>query len=181
MKKILCDALNTITNVCRKDLATCFSAEDIEIMNKSNLKQMKTFLIRIARGKIDEEDLEDCDMNNKQQNGQEKHPITMKENKISEQHPTTAHPEKQISTHKEEVLIEQQTGESAPAGQMRDNIDQEKLIETDEKQKKAKDKNSAKTTDSPPSEAHKTNNKSSASHLRVIKSVIFGIILLSLQ
>ena len=181
MKKILCDALDTITNVCRKDLATCFSAEDIEIMNESNLKQMKTFLIRIARGKIDEDDLEDCDMNNKQQIGHAKHPTTMKETKISEQHPTTVHPEKEISTHKEEVPIEQQTGESAPAGQMRDNIDQEKLIETDEKQKKEKDKNSAETTVSPPSEAHKTNNKSSANHLRVIKFILFGIILLFLQ
>ena len=48
VKKILCDSLNTIRNVCKVNLATCFSAEDIEIMNESNLKQMKTFLIRIG-------------------------------------------------------------------------------------------------------------------------------------
>merc|ERR1712179_677080 len=54
VKKILCNSFNTIRNVCTADLATCFGAEDIEIMNESILKEMKTFLIRIARGKVDE-------------------------------------------------------------------------------------------------------------------------------
>jgi len=60
VKKILCNSFNTIRNVCTADLATCFGAEDIEIMNESILKEMKTFLIRIARGKVDENDLDDC-------------------------------------------------------------------------------------------------------------------------
>ena len=60
VKKILCDTLETIKNDCRVDLETCFSAGDIEIMNESNVKQMKPFLVRIARGKVDEKALEDC-------------------------------------------------------------------------------------------------------------------------
>jgi len=58
VKKILCDSLNTIRNVCTADLATCLGAEDIEMMNASI--QMKTFLIRMGNGKVDEQDLDDC-------------------------------------------------------------------------------------------------------------------------
>ena len=57
VKKILCDALNTIKNVCTADLATCFSAEDIEMMNES---MISTFLKSIAGGIVDEQDLDDC-------------------------------------------------------------------------------------------------------------------------
>ena len=60
VKKILCDSLNTIRNVCTTDLATCFGAEDIEMINESFLKSMKAFLIRFAIVKVDEQDLDDC-------------------------------------------------------------------------------------------------------------------------
>ena len=61
MKNILCDALNTIDTVCREDLEECFSDEDIDMMTVSHIKEMKKFLVRITRGKVESKALEHCD------------------------------------------------------------------------------------------------------------------------
>ena len=45
----LCDTLNIIDTVCREDLEECFSDDDIVMMTVSHLKEMKKFLVRIAR------------------------------------------------------------------------------------------------------------------------------------
>jgi len=185
VKKILCDALNTIRNVCRADLATCFSTEDIEIMNESNLKQMKTFLIRIARGKVDEKDLEECGTHSLQQIEHEKNPTTIEETKISEHFPTTAHSEKEISEHhpesniptrKEEHVIVKEDGKSSSAEPIRANSNQEKSIENNEKQRKAIEMMHEKTTVSPPKAEYKTKGDSSGNDLSVCKTILLCII-----
>ena len=61
VKNILCDTLNVIDTVCREDLEECFSDDDIVMMTVSHMKEMKKFLVRIARGKVDGEALERCD------------------------------------------------------------------------------------------------------------------------
>ena len=144
------------------DLATCFSAEDIEIMNESNLKQMKTFLIRIARGKVDENALEDCATHTIKHTTDEKHPTTTEETKTTESHSRSTHPDTNISIHKEETVIEKENDKPAPTGPIDANTNQEKLIENNEKQKTAKDMMHAKTTVSPPKAAYKTKSESSA-------------------
>eukprot|EP00092_Neocalanus_flemingeri_P065799 GFUD01080077.1.p1 GENE.GFUD01080077.1~~GFUD01080077.1.p1 ORF type:complete len:423 (-),score=136.05 GFUD01080077.1:60-1328(-) len=62
IKDILCDTLKSIETVCSKDLEKCFSDEDVVMMTTSHLKEMKKFLIRIVRGKVKNEALEDCDV-----------------------------------------------------------------------------------------------------------------------
>ena len=61
VKNILCDTLNIIDTVCREDLEECFSDDDIVMMAVSHMKEMKKFLVRIARGKVYVETLEHCD------------------------------------------------------------------------------------------------------------------------
>jgi hypothetical protein len=61
VNNILCDTLNAIDTVCRDDLEECFSDDDIVMMTVSHMKEMKKFLVRIARGKVDQEALEDFD------------------------------------------------------------------------------------------------------------------------
>jgi len=58
---ILCDTLRNIASVCSKDLEKCFSNEDLVMMTTSHLKEMKKFLVRITRGKVEKEALEACD------------------------------------------------------------------------------------------------------------------------
>jgi len=200
VKKILCDTLNTIKNVCIADLATCFSAEDIKIMNESNLEQMKTFLVRIARGKVDEKALEECDAHRiKDVN----HSTVTKETKTADHQTKKIRPEintsiyeeenvaeeenaksapagreeTDISNHKEENVIERESGTSAPAGPIEANMNPEKLIENNEKQKKAKDMKHAKTTVSPPKAEYKTKSESSTNHLSACKTILFCMIL----
>ena len=60
VKNVLCDTLNVIDTVCREDLEECFSDDDIVMMTLSHMKEMKKFLVRIARGKVDREALEHC-------------------------------------------------------------------------------------------------------------------------
>eukprot|EP00092_Neocalanus_flemingeri_P091929 GFUD01116628.1.p1 GENE.GFUD01116628.1~~GFUD01116628.1.p1 ORF type:complete len:372 (-),score=116.43 GFUD01116628.1:196-1311(-) len=62
IKDILCDTLKNIETVCSKDLEKCFSDEDLVMMTTSHLKEMKKFLVRISRGKVKKEALEDCDV-----------------------------------------------------------------------------------------------------------------------
>jgi hypothetical protein len=63
VKKILCATLTIIETDCREDLEDCFSDDDIVMMTVSHMKEMKKFLVRIARGKVDGEALEHCDYN----------------------------------------------------------------------------------------------------------------------
>jgi len=181
VKKILCDALNTITNVCRADLATCFSDEDIEIMNESNLKQMKTFLVRIARGKVDENALEFCDTRTIKHITDEKHSTTTEETKTTETHSRIIHPDINTSINEEETVIEKENDKRVPTGPIDANKNPEKIIENNEKQKKAKDMMHAKTTVNPPKAAYKTNSESSAIQFSVCKTILLCIVLYFLK
>lgn len=57
VRKILCETLNTIDTVCREDLEECFSDDDIFMMTVNHMKEMKKFLVRVPRGKVDREAL----------------------------------------------------------------------------------------------------------------------------
>ena len=61
VKNILCDTLNIIETVCREDLEDCFSDDDNVMMALIHIKEMKKFLVRIARGKVEGEAFERCD------------------------------------------------------------------------------------------------------------------------
>ena len=56
-----CQTLNTIGSVCVSHLSECFAAEDIIQMKQSHMAEMRTFLLRITRGKLGEEDTPDCE------------------------------------------------------------------------------------------------------------------------
>ena len=53
IKDILCDTLKNISTICSKDLEECFSYEDQGIMTGNHLKEMKKFLVRVTRGKVE--------------------------------------------------------------------------------------------------------------------------------
>ena len=61
VKNILCDTLNIIDTECREDLDGCYSDDDIVMMTVSPMKEMKKFLVMIARGKVVGEALERCE------------------------------------------------------------------------------------------------------------------------
>ena len=44
-----------------EDAEECFSDDDIVMMTVSNMKEMRKFLVRIVRRKVDGEALERCD------------------------------------------------------------------------------------------------------------------------
>jgi len=62
----LCDTLENVSTVRRKHIEECFSDDDLVMMTENHLKEMKTFLIRITRGKMEMKDLEDCESYRKQ-------------------------------------------------------------------------------------------------------------------
>ena len=108
VKNILCDTLNIIGTVCRLDLEECFSDEDIVIMTTSHLKEMKKFLVRIARGKVDEEALEGCEGND----------ITMTKHKISD----TTQLQTQSPTHEPKKIFPMEENDTPTINHVNDKL-----------------------------------------------------------
>ena len=56
----LCRAITDIGSLCVSLLNKCFAQEDVIQMKRSNLETMKTFLIRIVDGKVEDNALDQC-------------------------------------------------------------------------------------------------------------------------
>ena len=56
----LCRAITDIGSLCVSLLNKCFAQEDVIQMKRSNLETMKTFLIRIMDGKVEDNALDQC-------------------------------------------------------------------------------------------------------------------------
>lgn len=166
VKKILCDTLETIKNDCRVDLETCFSAGDIEIMNESNVKQMKPFLVRIARGKVDEKALEDCQAKDIKPIKDEKYPSRSGDTQII----TTPPQKDQKGDNKPSNNIEKEDVKTPNQDTLANvNENNEKLV-------KPKVIPNVKTTSSPPKAAFKTESASSVSQISNPRVMVFLIL-----
>jgi len=155
LKNILCDTLKTITNVCKDHLKDCFSVEDIEIMNESNVEQMKTFLIRIARGKVNKYALDDCDTNDVREVDDENN---------TEETKSLNGPFKMNDKIKSVDPVHE------------DMTEDKSKNENTEKHEKSKDIQHAKTTDSTQRGSYKTEGQSSAGNISLPRIIIFIII-----
>ena len=170
VKKILCDTLETIKNDCRVDLETCFSAGDIEIMNESNVKQMKPFLVRIARGKVDEKALEDCQA--KDIKPIKKHLSRSGETQtIREQHIITTPPQKDEGGDKKQNNDIEIEDAKTPNQDTLANVN-----ENHEKVVKPKVIQNVKTSSSPPKAAFQTESASSVSQISDPRVMAFLIL-----
>ena len=58
----LCSTLNTIGSVCISHLSECFAQEDVKQMRKSHMKEIRSFLRRITRDKLNAEDIKECEV-----------------------------------------------------------------------------------------------------------------------
>jgi len=176
VKNILCDTLKTITNVCKEHLEDCFSGEDIEIMNESNVEQMKTFLIRIARGKVKKNALDDCDTNDVKQVYDEKEQDTTEEIKSLDRSFKTGTSDSPVARN----IIHRENDKSQSLDPVHEDMTQEKSkienTEKHEKHEKSKDIQHAKTTDSTLRGAYKTEGQSSAGNISLPRIIIFIII-----
>ena len=63
MRNHLCSVLLTVRTECANKLKECFTPVDREQMTKMEVEQLRPFLIRMTRGKLQIEDIEDrnCD------------------------------------------------------------------------------------------------------------------------
>ena len=55
----LCSVLTKVRTTCAEDLRTCFTEEDQHQMIGAEVGQLRTFFVRMTRGKIEQEDIEE--------------------------------------------------------------------------------------------------------------------------
>jgi len=60
ISRTICKALNSITHDCVKHLEKCLDEEDVIILTKTHIEQLKRFFVKVAERKVEE----DLDINN---------------------------------------------------------------------------------------------------------------------
>merc|ERR1711872_305712 len=60
ISRTICKALNTISHDCVKHLEKCLDEEDVIILTKTHIEQLKRFFVKVAERKVEE----DLDINN---------------------------------------------------------------------------------------------------------------------
>jgi len=162
IKTVLCHTLNVIENVCKADLEDCFSDEDIQMITSSHLTEMKKFLVRITRGKVEKEALDDC--NNFVNE------ITTEETKHEILYTTTETPPTQIYEREAKTDINMQDV-SPSVDPIHEQLPAEETITINEKE--PEDLKHEKTSPHQPKAAYKTESESSAANNKIISSMIY--------
>merc|ERR1719317_1153906 len=85
ISSIICQALNSISSECVKHLEKCLDEEDVVIMSKTHIEQLKTYFINLAENKVEKSiDVDNCEDNFDNLNTSEKEVRNAKESYVAE-------------------------------------------------------------------------------------------------
>jgi len=138
----LCKALGDIGSVCVKHLRQCFASEDVRQMRRSNMQEMKEFLIRIVDGKVTSDALDTCkalvQVNYNREEEVISIPVTQKQDEVTTTQTTVmvaVRPQSSTTAKSLEVVEVQETVKNLETSALNqvENVIEEKLEEVTEK------------------------------------------------